>query len=655
MQTLSFRMRMFISFGLLAVVCLAPALVYFHTSMGTIAIRDAEDRARRDMGVLLWLLGQHGPFTAVEHLDVWLKEAGKQFGVRITYLEEGKVLADSEVSADRLPFLEDHSSRPEVKQALEGSESIAVRQSSTLGMQLVYVARVVEPGLQRHRGVLRLAIPLSQVHAQEERLLQAVNWLIPLSLCAMLGLGLWLSRFLAASILNFSRTALAIGSGDYARRLYSSPGREFIPLQHAVNTMAEQIQATIHGLEEQKGQLEALFNGLAEGVLLLDASGAVESWNQAFRRMFPDMAPRAGRHLLEITMEPTLQHAVQRIVAGEQAALTMALPRGDREFEVSITPFRDAHAVRKLVLVCRDVTEAHRLERVRRDFIANASHEMRTPLTTIAGYAETLLDEQGPLDLPMARKFLHVIHKAAWRMAGCVDSMLALSRIEAGAWHADLAPHPLVDLLEEVVEEIRPNAERHEVQLAWLVENEALQVLADAEGFRTVLRNLLENAVRYSPAGGIVTVEAGPVENRPGEAGPVKNRPMEAGPGEAKHGPDGVRIAVSDHGPGVPPELRTRVFERFYRAADQQGRRSGGAGLGLAICKHMVQSMGGRIYVEGARHREGRPAPQGATFVFELPLALEPADQMALESGESSESESGWPGDSTGRSTRTAV
>ncbi|MCA1943780.1 MAG: ATP-binding protein, partial [Desulfovibrio sp.] len=167
--------------------------------------------------------------------------------------------------------------------------------------------------------------------------------------------------------------------------------------------------------------------------------------------------------------------------------------------------------------------------------------------------------------------------------------------------------------------------------------------------------NLLENAVRYSPAGGIVTVEAGPVENRPGEAGPVKNRPGEAGPGEAKHGPDGVRIAVSDHGPGVPPELRTRVFERFYRAADQQGRRSGGAGLGLAICKHMVQSMGGRIYVEGPRRQGGRPAPQGATFVFELPLALDSADQMALKSGESSESESGWSGDSTGRSTRTAV
>ncbi|AGW13903.1 sensor histidine kinase [Megalodesulfovibrio gigas] len=588
-RTLSFRMRMFISFGLLAIVCLAPMLVYFHSSMGVIAIQDAEDRARRDMRLLLWLLQQHGPFGVEEDLDAWCKAAGAQLGLRITYMEHGVVLTDSEIGSARLPFLEDHSSRPEVEQALKHGEGLAMRQSATLGKSLVYVARLVEPGLQGERGVLRLAIPLSQVQAQEGRLLQAINWLVPLSLGAMLLLGLWLSRSLAASILKFSCTALAIGNGDYSRRLYTSPGREFLPLQQSVNTMAEQIQATILGLAEQKGQLEALFNGLAEGVLLLDASGTVESWNNAFRQVFKDMPPKAGRHLLEITMEPALQHAVHRIVAGEIAAVTMALPRGDREYEVSITPFRDAHAVRKLVLVFRDVTEAHRLERVRRDFIANASHEMRTPLTTIAGYAETML-EQEPLDQTMARKFLGIIHKAAWRMAGCVDGMLALSRIEAGAWHADMASHSLAALLEEGVEEIRPNAERHAVQVTWHLEDDQMLVYADEEGFRTVLKNLLENAVRYSPAGGVVTVKASRAEDR-------------------------VRIAVADQGPGVPSEIRGRVFERFFRAADQQGRRSGGAGLGLAICKHMVQSMGGTIRVEGS----SRPDGQGATFVLELP------------------------------------
>ncbi|GAB7080626.1 ATP-binding protein [Megalodesulfovibrio paquesii] len=585
---------MFISFGVLAVVCVAPTLLYFHSSMGGIAARDVQARARRDMGTLLWLLQQER-FETADLLDTWLKGAGSHFGFRITYMERGRVLADSEVSQERIPLLEDHSTRPEVREAEAAGESFSMRHSTTLGEELLYVGKAVTPGLLQYPGVLRLAVPLAQVQAQQERLLKAINWLIPLSLAVMLLLGLWLSRSLAASISDFSRTASAIGNGDYTRRLQAPPGREFVPLQESVNTMAAQIQSTIQGLEEQQGQWEALYNGLAEGVLLLDAGGAVESWNHAFARVFREASLRRGVQLLEVTMEPALHQAARQLVqAGAppaQGPTTISLQRGDKEYEVSLTPFRDAKAVRKLVLVFRDVTEARRLERVRRDFVANASHEMRTPLTTIAGYAETLL-EQDRLDEAMARRFLGVIHKAAWRMAGFVQSMMTLSRIEAGAWVPVATPILVQPLLEELLQDLEPKATKHNVHVAAQLDEEEMEIVADEEGLATVLRNLLENAVRYSPAGGQVLVEA----EVTGE---------------------GRRFAVSDEGPGVPPELRGRIFERFFRAADQGGRRSGGAGLGLAICKHMVQSMGGRIWVEGPRHG----GPQGATFVVELPQA----------------------------------
>ncbi|MEL7639097.1 MAG: ATP-binding protein [Solidesulfovibrio sp.] len=421
-----------------------------------------------------------------------------------------------------------------------------------------------------------------------------------------------IGRRLARSLAEVIAVARAIGDGDFRRRLHLSPGGEFTALAEAVNHMARRIESHIATITDQKTQLEAILDGMREGVMVLDAAGKIRVANPALRRIVPVTGEVLGRRPIEAAPSPELQLACDRLLgdrSGESpsgAALEVELAPG-RFYEVSLVRLdqgpADTRRDHGAVLVFHDVSEMRRLSRVRRDFAANVTHEMRTPLTSIKGYAETLLSAVPELT-PEKRRFLDVILKNANHMSKMVDDILTLARLEeqpegpSGA-KGQAAPAPTADpaaALAEAMRECEPLAEAKRLSFDNRLPEEALSVRCDTGQLTQVWRNLLENATRFAPEGTRIVLTASP-----------------------DPGGETVTFGVLDQGPGIPPEERQRVFERFYRVERHRSKTPGSTGLGLAIVKHIVERHGGRVWVDRARGEM-----TGAAFHFTLNLARRP-------------------------------
>ena len=335
-------------------------------------------------------------------------------------------------------------------------------------------------------------------------------------------------------------------------------------------------------------QQEALFDSMAEGLLLLDEAGRVQLANRAFIRLFGLTAEIRSRTIIEALRLHELTELVDTLGTQKQVLgreLKIARPN-ERWVQVNGSAiFDDAGHRYGTVLVFHDLTRLKQLERTRQEFVANVSHELRTPLSLIKGYVETLLD--GAKDNPeVAAKFLQTIDRNAERLKLLIEDLLTISELESGRVKLNLQSVPLRPLTEKVLADFRSRATAKEMTLVDQVPD--LRVRADADRLEQVLCNLVDNAIKYGRSQGTVSVVARPADT------------------------DQVEVCVQDDGPGIPPESIERVFERFYRVDKARSREQGGTGLGLSIVKHLVQSHGGRVW---AKSEPGH----GATVYFTLP------------------------------------
>jgi two-component system phosphate regulon sensor histidine kinase PhoR len=578
----SFRSRLFGCFLAVAALALIVPAYCMRPALHEALLRDALDRLHQEALLVEGLLEG----TGVRN-DAAILAAMERSKIRCTLMDaQGVVMLDSDASGKDAP--DNHADRPEVIQAMHAGFGSATRFSATLQTEFVYAALRLQNG-----NILRLSMPFvgiqQRIDAQTAGVLPAAGPAIALSLL----LAWFFSYRLEKSLSGMVRVVEGISLGHFSRRLHTVPGREFGPLAGAVNRMAQAIEDFVRLESDQKGQLEAILEAMAEGVLVLGARGRIRRANRALAEHFPVAAGVTGGQVVELIPSPALQDAVIDMLAdtegfGKITALQIeAWP--DKIFSVLLArpPKEAAHTI-GAVAVFRDITELMRLESVRRDFVANVSHELRTPLTAIQGYAETLMDmEEVPAQ---GRRFAEIIRKHGIFLNSMVDELLTLSRLENGnaairreavdpAQALNAAKHLLAQHLEQarvhITEDLAPD----------------MPVLADSAHLEQIFCNLLENACRYAPPESAIAVRMHP------------------------QGEEAL-FSVSDQGPGIPPGDLGRVFERFYRVEKHRGNTSG---LGLAICKHIVERHHGRIWVES-------PAADAATsFFFSLPLALETA------------------------------
>ena len=597
LKNLSFRSRLLLSFwGVIFLALLLPAIYYRQTLSQDIE-DDTRSNAIHQLNTAFWLLYLEQPFQSAASLQEWCKTLGDHLGTRITYVaRDGTVIADSQVSFSRVTAMDNHANRPEIIQAYKEDFGTSSRYSTTLGKHLIYSARKTNGRGAIPSGVIRVAVPFSEVKRRLDNLSKNFVLAIVVTLLATIFLSYILVRQLEIPIRRMIRAAQAVGSGNYRERIRRYPGKEFSPLAQAINQMAESIETQVQTITEQKQQLEAILNGMTEGVMVLDSGGRIKTTNKALGKIIPDLPTSMGRRPLEVIRSHELQKACDQVIGGnyrpesQPSRLEIVLDLG-RVFDVNIVQFGDREEGIGAIVVFHDISELKRLERVRQDFVANVSHELRTPLTSIKGYAETILNEESK-GSDSAGDFLQIILKHANHMSKMVDDLLHLARLEAREQPPESVAVNALDGLHSAWKACAALAGEKDMKLENLLPKEGVLVRADSEQLEQVFRNLLENAVRYTPPGGIVTVSSDP-------------------------GPRMVTFQVRDEGPGIPIQDQTRIFERFYRVEKDRTNHKGSTGLGLAICRHIIQNHGGKIWLESP--------PQGKTtgsaFFFTLPLA----------------------------------
>jgi two-component system, OmpR family, phosphate regulon sensor histidine kinase PhoR len=533
-----------------------------------------------------------------ERVDPIADRLGRSFDSRVTIIAaDGSVLGDSEVETSELHKVDDHSTRPEVLAATGDSCGLSRRYSTTVSTQMLYCAMRFAIGEQQ--GFIRVSTPLSAVDKAVAQLRVILVFGGLLSLGLAIGAGTLAARAMYGRVRELMEAARAMAEGNKKGRLPIASTDEFGGIAGSLNQVSEELERTVKELAAERDLFEAVIQSMDEAVLAVDADRRIIAVNRSARELLEVDVQIRGHLLLDAVRIPELSDALDHALRGETRSIDVKLQSGGtlRHLMVRATPQGESGGA---VLVMHDVTEIRRLETVRRDFVANVSHELRTPVSVIQANTETLLS--GALDEPeQARRFLEAVRRNAERLGQLISDLLDISRIEAGKYKIEMRALSMTSVARSVSKAVSEACRRRGVVFEVEVPDD-LVVRADPGALEQVLVNLVENAVKYGPEGG--TVELVAVEQ-----------------GAA------VRIEIRDEGPGIAPDHRRRVFERFYRVDPGRSRHMGGTGLGLAIVKNLTEAMGGDV---GVDPRE----PTGSVFWVRFARAsseLRRADQLGDE------------------------
>jgi len=522
-------------------------------------------------------------------VDSLCKELGGRTETRFTaVLSSGKVIGDSREDP---ALMENHANRPEVKAALAGDIGTVSRYSFTVRQNMMYVAiPIVDEG--QAVAVMRAAVPLSPL---DQALTGVYLRLVISGVMAALIVALAnvvLGRRISRILREMRASAREFMEGNLRGRSLADGPAEVSELSDTLNDMAAQLDARIKATLKQRKEQDAVLASMVEGVVAVDRSERILDLNRAAEMMLGvDTAGAAGRYVVEVVRNARLQRFVKEASASsEPVEESFALHAGENRYvQAHGTVLRDADGEAiGAVIVLNDITRLRKLENVRRDFVANVSHELKTPVTSIKGFVETLLD--GALEDPQdAKRFLEIIMKHADRLNKIIDDLLSLSRIEQEAETSEitLSQAEVLPLLQSSIQfcETEAGAMNIRVEVSC---SEKLRARMNPDMVEQAITNLLDNAIKYSEPGNVVKIEAAQERNE-------------------------IRISVIDRGIGIPKEHLSRIFERFYRVDKERSRNSGGTGLGLAIVKHIAQAHRGRTTVES------EPGT-GSTFSIYLPL-----------------------------------
>jgi two-component system phosphate regulon sensor histidine kinase PhoR len=592
------RARLFWKLGLTYLALLLGVLLavdlYSSSVLRRDYIRSADDR----LGSLLKIaLARPPELDDMAQVKLWAEWLGRG-GERVTVIDSsGRVLADT---AEDPAKMENSADRPEYQQAMATGAGGSVRFSNTVKTEFVYRAARYQPPAGSP-VVIRVAHPLNEIDAS----LDELRGKLLLASLVILALGavasLAFSQRFAARVERLKDFSRRVAEGDFRPLPAEQPRDELSELGDALNETARRLDLQIRLLSGERNQSSAILRSMVEGVAVVDAQERLVFCNRAFAETLNlEPAGSEGRPLIEVLRITDLLELIRRALKGEEG-LRIEIAMGivqQRNFSVTAAPVkaldhgagsesRPAERPSGAVVVLHDVTELRRLERVRQDFVANVSHEFKTPLTAIQGFAETLL--AGALDDPKNNKrFLEIIRDHAARLARLTDDLLKLARMDAGKLEVEFSPVSLTELIEGCAETTLLKASRKEIVLDIEIPPGLPSVRGDARLLREVLQNLLDNAIQYTHAGGRIHVNA------------------MTGSREAV-------VSVSDTGIGIPIADQERIFERFYRVDAARSREAGGTGLGLSIAKHIVEAHGGRLWVESA-------VGSGSRFSFSIPL-----------------------------------
>lgn len=533
----------------------------------------------------VWTPASPGHLEDLAPLHDWVAQMAAS-GARVTVISaEGKVLADSQSDPS---IMENHATRPEIMEAMAKGDGRSIRHSVTIKRDLLYYA-IRQSTVAGPSTILRFALPVEAV----DEVLGSFRhrlWFASLVILLIAGaVSLLLSRNFTSRVERLKEFSRRVAEGDFRPLARDNSGDALEALGISLNRTAFRLDRTIQTLTEERNLSTAILGSMVEGVAVVNGSERLLFANRGFAEILGlDVPPTNGSALVEVVRQTELVEAVRKVLGGEPRVQSEIVTGTLRQhyFAITVAAVR-AGDTTGAVVVLHDITELRRLERVRRDFVANVSHEFRTPLTAIQGFAETLL--AGAMDDPQNRtRFLEIILEHSRRLARLTEDLLVLSKMDADRLELEIHRLRVSQLIESCLETAQHRASEKDLRISVNMPQRLPDIAGDRRRLAEVLQNLLDNAIQYTLPGGQIMVSA------------------ETGDSE-------VILTVSDTGIGIPKADQPRIFERFYRVDVARSREAGGTGLGLAIAKHLVEVHGGRLWVDSE-------VGQGSQFHFSVPL-----------------------------------
>jgi two-component system phosphate regulon sensor histidine kinase PhoR len=558
--------RMFI---LYTVIILAAVL--FIELFISEAVRDNYVNTVKDhLAVQAALISDEVSFRTSVPLDALCKRFKEKTGSRVTIIAlDGKVLGDSDSLSSAM---DNHSHRQEIQQAGLNGTGMAIRLSDTLQYDFLYFASKIMKGAQPE-GFVRLSVPLREIDGAVNALRIKILSIIIIILLATGILSLWQIeriRRLTEQIRDFSRS---IANGDLGKKLFLDRTGEFYEIAGSLNTMALELKNGLAAQEEERHRLNVILRNIPDALFIMDAQGTIVLSSSAARNIFGDIQFQ-GRPFIEVIRNSEFASLMEE--AKRRRSSGVKEVRFDSPFErhcvVQVNPlFYRESELSGFAVVFHDITQLQKLEQTRKDFIANISHEIKTPITTITGFAETLLD--GAIDdRSHAVKFLETIKTNGERINSLVDDLMMISKIEVGVIKVEKSPQDIQQVMEQTIEALEEKASDKGLSLTVSIHADLKEVNADRGRLLQILTNLVDNAIKFTEKGGVMLGTA-TEDNK-------------------------ACLFVEDTGIGIPQKYLPRIGERFFRVDPGRSRNMGGTGLGLAIVKHLVKAHGWDMQIE---------------------------------------------------------
>mgnify|MGYP003618511857 FL=1 len=477
-----------------------------------------------------------------------------------------------------------------VRAYLEGQGS-AIRIDTGNQEKTLYIAQAIG----QNRLVLQAPFSMSIVTAEYAKMRMAILAALLLVMLLVTALAKYLAQRIAQPLEEIADAAAKMAQGDLSIRLQRNVAGEFAVLSHALNTMADSLAEKTDEIYQEKKKLELIMKNTDNSVVTLNKDGIINDSNDQFRYLFGQDVQ--GQHYLQVMHNVALEELLATSLKTGLPVnknITVNSPHGKRSFQVFAAPLRAAYSdtANNAIFVFHDITALQAVYEKQAEFVSNASHELATPLTTIKGFAETLLTEEASMDTEMRKKFLNIVVQESERMQALLRDLLQMARFDSEEYRRSITVESFVaqDILREVQEEFLTRAQERKLQLDVVWNKEPMPILANRDWLKQILVNLLENALKYTPENGLISVTY-------------------------DHNAQFAIFTVYNTGEGITAQDASRIFDRFYRIDKARTRQIGGTGLGLSIVKFIVEMFGGEISVSS------KPG-EGVAFIFTVPRDL---------------------------------
>lgn len=577
------RKRLLFTYIALVFVTLMASQISFWSS-GQRFLQQQSEAQYTDQAELIRDVFEQTDFAGTADYDAFAKKYARRQEVRITIIDmDGTVLGESEESPSDM---ENHKDREEVKKAMTGESASIVRRSSTLGMDYCYCAVPVRT--DSFEGVLRVSVPLEELHALRLEYMRSTIFMLAIGVLLITGLVIAFTRFIADPIDEVIEAAGKIAEGSYGIRLKTRQNSQIGKLADSFNWMSGRLEAAVKELKDRNNELEAILRSMRNGVLAINGRDEILFYNDALMNLIGHRGDFLGESVYHLVRSSLIFDVIEKVRESRDVICEEGQSRimGEQYLRITGTVLnREKEQSRSVLLIIEDITDVKKLENMRSDFVSNVTHELKTPLTSIRGFVDTL--KQGAIkDEQYARKFLDIIDIEAERLYTLIQDILLLSEIESGSDY-NIQDCDVNGIIDETLNLLQPKIEQKpEVDVIFQPEPYIRPFPCNPDRMKQLFINLVDNALKNTEKGS-VTVTCR-----------VHN--------------EHLMISVKDTGIGMPKEHLSRIFERFYRVDKGRSRKMGGTGLGLSIVKHIVEMYEGDIFVSSE-------VGEGTEFIIKLP------------------------------------